>query len=73
MNEERIIERAYPEWINAQERKPAIGERVLVERKTIFWNEYYCDIAIWDGAMWRSSDGGMNLTVRGWIKLPMVD
>lgn len=55
-------------WHDAKVRKPAEGERVLVVRKSFFWEAYYVDIAKYEGGKFRC--GGATPKVTYWSYLP---
>jgi hypothetical protein len=57
------------DWHDAKVRKPTAGERVLVVRKTGFWEAYYVDIAVFDGEKWRSQSGNV-IVVTYWHDIP---
>lgn len=62
-------------WHDAKVRKPTFGDKVLVVRKTGFWDAYYIDIAVFDGEKWRSQSGNV-IVVTYWhemVNLPEGD
>lgn len=61
------------EWIKPEQMMPTTNRRVLVERKTLYWDNYYVDIAHWDGKMWMSNTDGCTISVKGWMELPEVE